>query len=123
MVVKQFRFCVTQLNPQISLNLCTYVKTAISTKVFVYHLFILSHLDFTPHGAVLMYLKRYFKLLLASVNRNLASLGKVGLGFRQILGLLHYSSQKQAGHKFKQKEETFSLHVLILSLGTEHLLE
>lgn len=64
MVVKQFRFCVIQVNPQFSPSLCTYVKPAISTKVFVYHWSVLSHLDFKPHGAVLMYLKRYFKLLL-----------------------------------------------------------
>lgn len=50
---------------------------------------------------------------------------KVGLGFKQILrlGLLHSSSQKQAGHKFKLNEETFPLHVLILLLDSEGFLE
>lgn len=64
MAVKQFRFCVMWVNPQISRSLCTYDKPAISTKVFLYHLSILSLLDFKPCGAGLMYLKRYFKLLL-----------------------------------------------------------
>lgn len=72
MAVKQIRFCIIWINLQFSTSLCTYVTPAISTKVFLYHLSILSHLEFRPHGTVLMYLKRYFKP--TEAKRNPASL-------------------------------------------------
>lgn len=98
-------------------KLCTYVTPAISTKVFLYHLSILSHLDFKPRGTVLMYLKRYFKP--TEANRNSASLWKAWLGFKQILELrlLHSSSQKQDRHNSNWMKKLFLFMFLFFYLA------